>query len=391
MRPNFFSAALGVAMLACACAPAFADGIVTHQTGANGALNFRALSNQQLTQPTAIAKNLGGNSASGNGIRAGEAFANPFRAYPPSCLEAPLALGLYNNDPYRLQTTLRLSGDPLGGASEEVNFTEVDTITVFRVVCSSGQSATLIEIDRPSSAAAYPYPVFPGVFVTLSDNSSFPLRAVNDPNTFLASSVAYNPLVTSDVFVLENYYGSSTQFDFNQAFTLNVDNLLSGSAHDVASFNLGTYLPSSYPEASEALKINGYMSGNWYDPAHNGEGIQIEVGEQTYPARYITAAWYTFDDLGFPYWLFGSGGFTAGDAGRSATVTLYYGGNGGFAGDFGSTTTSTLWGTLNITFPTCNSMTFKYAAASGLPSTVPQGSGTKTWSRVSNLNGLTCL
>ena len=388
MRPNFFSAALGVAILAGASMPAFADGNVTHQTGAASTTDFRALS-AQAAHAAAVAKSLGGNSAKPV-TRAGEAIANPYRAYPASCLEAPLPLQLYQNDPFALQTTLRLSGDPVGGASEEVNYTEVDTVTVFRVVCSSGKSATLLEIDRPANAAAYPYPVFPGVFVTLSDNSKFPLRVVDDPNTFLPTTAAYAPLFYSDVFVLENYFDATQpQFDYNQAFTLNVDNLIAGSAHDVASFNLGTYLPSSYPEASQALKVNGYMSGNWFDPAHSGEGIQIEVGEQaTYPARYMVVAWYTYDEMGFPYWLLGSGGFNAGD--RAADITLSYSGDGGFAGNFGAKATSATWGTIHVTFPSCGTMKFTYAANAGLPGTVPQGTGTKTWSRATDLNGLTC-
>ncbi len=388
MRPNFFSAALGVAILTCASLPAFAEGTVTHVTGGDSTVNFRALSQTQLAQSAAVAKSLGGNSAA-SPTRAGEAFANPDRAYPPSCLESPMALGLYANDPYALQTTLRLSGDPLGGATEETSFTEVDTVTVFRVVCSDGKSATLMEIDRPSGVAAYPYPVFPGVFVTLSDNSQFPLRLVNDPNTFLASSVAYNPLTASDVFVLENYYGGDIQFDYNKAFTLSVDNLLQGSAHDVASFNLGTYLPSSYPEASQPLKMNGYMSGGWYDVAHSGEGIQLEIGEYaTYPARFMVVAWYTYDELGFPYWLFGSSGFNAGD--RSVDVSLSYATGGGFGGNFGANVTQNTWGTIHISFPNCSTMAFNYASVNGLPSSVPQGSGSKTWTRAIGLNGLTC-
>jgi hypothetical protein len=35
-------------------------------------------------------------------------------------------------------------------------------------------------------------------------------------------------------------------------------------------------------------------------------------------------------------------------------------------------------------------MQFTYAANAGLPAGVPSGSGSKTWTRATQLNGLTC-
>jgi hypothetical protein len=98
-------------------------------------------------------------------------------------------------------------------------------------------------------------------------------------------------------------------------------------------------------------------------------------------------AWYTYDTSGVPYWLYGEGSFTSGD--RQALVTMVYSTGGGFAGNFGSANTPT-WGTVNVQFPNCNTMQFNYQSASGLPAGVPYGQGAKTWTRISQINGLTC-
>ncbi|MGH8091095.1 MAG: hypothetical protein ACREO6_06555, partial [Rudaea sp.] len=118
----------------------------------------------------------------------------------------------------------------------------------------------------------------------------------------------------------------------------------------------------------------------------------VEVGEfaptdTTYP-RYITIAWYTFDSSGTPYWLFGSGVFNAGDT--TASVQLGYSYGGGFAGNFGAAATQKLWGTFNVQFPDCNTMQFSYQSTAGLPQGVPTGAGSKTWKRLTQMNGLTC-
>jgi hypothetical protein len=329
-------------------------------------------------------------AAQKGGVHAKELGANPDRAYPPSCLNAPLATDLYANDPNAIQASLLLPGDPLGATAAEVAYTETDTITVFRVVCSGGKSAVLMEIDRPAGSTSTLYPIFPFVYLTLSDGSQFPVRMAEDPNTFFTQTYTFQPLdaFVSYVFVLENYYGGDTQFDFNTAFSLYVDNYAAGSARDAIRFDLAAYNPSQYAEASQPLPISGYESGNWYDPAHSGEGIQVEVGELTYPSRFISIAWYTYDEMGIPYWLFGSSGFTVGD--RDVIVTLGYSSGGGFAGNFGSSATTTAWGTFNVSFPNCNTMNFLYTSGSNVPSSVPQGTGSKSWTRASQLNGLTC-
>jgi hypothetical protein len=338
---------------------------------------------------TAAAKS-GAAGAKPGGTTAAELYANPYRAYPPSCLGSPIPLGLWQNDPNAITKQPFLFGDPYAGGLE-ASYYEKSLIYLFRVPCSGGKSATLLEIDRPSTASTTYYPTFPAVSVAQGSNNIY-IRLTDDPNTFFSTVYALNPLIQSDVFVLENYYGDGVQFDYNQAFTLTVDNLSNVDSGRISTFSMPAYNPAQYAAASQPLPISGYMTGNWRDPNHSGQGIQVEVGElqstsTSYP-RYITIAWYTFDDLGVPYWLFGSGTFNAGDT--SAAVQLGYSSGGAFAGSSGGSATAVLWGTFNVQFTDCNTMQFSYQSTGGLPAGVPSGSGTRTFQRLTQMNGLTC-
>ncbi|HEX3895065.1 MAG TPA: hypothetical protein VHW73_02535 [Rudaea sp.] len=316
-----------------------------------------------------------------------EVFANPDRSYPPSCLNAPLALNLYTNDSKSVTGLLSLRGDPVSTDPAESTFTESDTIVIFRVPCSGGKSAVLMEIIRPTNAAAYPYPIFPGVTI----GSGYVPRIVADPNTFYSTTFAYDPVQVTQAYVFDRIYGVGDTTDFNQALSIFVTNLQSGSSETTELFPIPAYNPANYAAASQPLPISGYLTGTWYDSAHSGEGIQTEVGDfgTAGTQRFVSVSWYTYDATGTPYWLIGSGLITIGA--NSALVTLGYNTNGGFAGNFGSKATQALWGTINLSFPDCNTMTFDYATTgTGIPTGVPTGSGSKTWKRLTQVNGLTC-
>src|SRR3569833_620852 len=83
---------------------------VQHNHGAPSSVDFRAM---QVRSHAATIQ-----------ARAGEFFANPYRAYPPSCLQSPLPTGLYVNDPSKQKTTISLPGDPLSGDANERAYTE---------------------------------------------------------------------------------------------------------------------------------------------------------------------------------------------------------------------------------------------------------------------------
>jgi len=326
---------------------------------------------------------------------AGDVITNTSRAYPPSCLGNLVQFGLWQNDPNGLQAQITLYGDPLGSSSEQA-YSEVDTVTVFRVPCSGGKSALLVEIDRP---AAHDhdrnlYPIFPQLTVQSTAPCAAPgcpifvPRLAADPNTYFSDTYSYSPFYDSNVYAFENLFGATG--DYNGAFDVFVDNLNTNDPNEHAVFHVPAYDASLYPAASQPLPITGYMTGNWYDPNHNHEGIQTEIGEiEGTTTRYLVVAWYTYNSSGTPYWIFGAAGFTAGA--QSVTITqMAYSSNGGFAGNFGAAADQALWGTLTAQFTDCNTLHFSYQSTAGLPAGVPTGSGTRNWTRASQMNGLAC-
>lgn len=338
---------------------------------------------------TAQAKQLSNpNAATSGGVQPTEAFANVERAYPPSCLESPIALGLYTSHLNNaLQTQIRLYGDSLGSAAEQA-FSEVDTVTLFRVVCSAGKSATLLEIDRPSGHDTTLYPIFPAISVAQGSNNLY-IRLTDDPNTFFATTFAFSPLANSNVYVLENVYGGAVQFDYNQAFTLTVDNLNANDPARLNSFLMPTYDPAQYSESSLPLPISGYMSTNWTSQTQGGEGIVMQIYDNRDQAtRTLAFAWFTYDNLGLPFWLYGEAdNFAIGTRSVSATTAYFKGGT--FAGNTPNGIPPTIWGTVAISFPDCAHMNIAYngdaSAVNG-----PTGSGNKQFSRVADVNGLIC-
>ena len=50
-------------------------------------------------------------------------------------------------------------------------------------------------------------------------------------------------------------------------------------------------------------RLDSRFSGGWYDPALDGQGLQIEVS----PSGRVTAYWFTFDATGRQQWLVGEG------------------------------------------------------------------------------------
>ena len=356
--------------------------------GTGSVAEFRAQAQQQ-----AYANSGRATARAGNGTGPSEVFANPYRAYPPSCLNN----GLSNyppsgNDPAPLQTPLLLVGDLTqcvgGGSATECNYSETVTVTLWRVPCANnpttgqGNSAVLLEIDRPAANEnnTTKYPTFPAVVVT-QNNKSLQVRLANDANTFWTTTYPNTPLYSSNIWVFENYIGSQIQFDFNQAFNVTLDNL---------QISVPAYNKSLYAASLAALPISGYMSSNWYDTLHGGEGMLTQIFDNNDGAtRTFTAAWYTFDGLNLPFWLFAQGSIPIG-ANATGSVDTYYATGGSFAGSAPGGATFTKWGTVSFSFPDCNHMTFTFNGQTDQTTNGPHGSGTRTWLRIANVNGLAC-
>jgi hypothetical protein len=330
-----------------------------------------------------------------------EIFANPAPAYPPSCLNDGLVpfgttIGTaYGVDPNAVQFQVTLPA--LDSATGTFDLTETDIFTVYRVPCSGGVSATLLEIDRPaaSNGSFSAYPIFPNISLTQGSNTVYP-RLPQDPNTLFSDTELTSPIFYSTVYVFENYDASATlsnsDGDYNQAFTLNVDSLLQNSNGDdiIDSASIQAYNPASfsgYPSATQPMPITGYMSTNWSSQTEGAEGIVLQVYDNGDKAtRTLAFAWFTYDDLGLPFWLYGQAGFQIGAT--SATATTVYFKGGAFASSGGGGAQKS-WGTVTFKFPDCGHMDIVYNGDASADNG-PKGNGSAQFVRVADVNGLVC-
>jgi hypothetical protein len=321
--------------------------------------------------------------------------ANPLRAYPPSCLADPLP-----DQPSGPTYSRNVSLAAYNGNTGQVDSTEIVTITIWRVACSSTEffnSATLMRIDRNSSSQTI-YPLFPAIRVSQGSvgysDADFPAniaRFAIEPNTVISDTLVDTPIINDMTFVLENYDSTATSvFDFNVPFGLRFDNLF--TSNNLAFIDVPLYNPSAqtYPAGFQDLPISGYLSSNYYDPAADGEGMVMQILEPVSDIQnlIVSFTWTAYDPSGVPFWLAGQTNIVRGT--KVANATMFYRTGGGLGGNSGAASSPIVWGTASVSFPDCNTMVLTYASNAGLPAGVPTGSGTRTWSRIANINALTC-
>jgi hypothetical protein len=330
----------------------------------------------------------------------GPRTANPYRAYPPSCLADPLPdtpsgpftsfqMPLYSRDS---------GGNPVTP--------ETVTVTLWRMACSSSgnltpyntdhgsNSALLMRIAR-SSTSTDAFPTFPFITSNQGNTTGNLVRAAMEPNTVVSDGPFDSPILVDTTYVLENYpYSGSGLTYFDYDFTLLIDPVIDASCTGCQSNDIQGYQPNAqdYPAAFQNVPIDGYMSSSYYDPAHNGEGFLIDVYDNPGgTTRTVFAAWYTYDPLGLPFWLVAQGSVQVG-ANAMTGQPVYYFTDGGFAGDFGSISTLHNWGTISMNWTNCNTVQFTYNGATdpAIVASGPSGTGTRTWVRISDINGLSC-
>jgi len=344
--------------------------------------------------------------------QAKELVSNASRAYPAGCFSDTLPSAPGNIEPLPVTP----SGPTYGGTVTLYAYdttisnhdsTENVTITIWRVPCSSSgakpsynpdggaAAATLIRIQRANNGVTSKYPTFPSVRISQGsigfDDVTFRdyVRVVSEPNTVIADTLVDAPVIDSTTYVLENYpYSGASIFALNQTFQIRFDN---GYASGQTTFNVPDYTPTpaTYPAASQPLPINGYLSGSWYDPTHSGEGILTQVFDVDGKTRIFAATWYTFDNAGIPFWLVAQGSFNIG-ATSIQNMGVTYRTGGGFAGNFTPPTTLQTWGTMSVSFPNCQQMSFSYNGNTGAVNGGPGGQGTKTFTRIGSINSLAC-
>jgi hypothetical protein len=308
--------------------------------------------------------------------------ANSHPAYPPSCVGLPLPApgGPIWSGAVVLPTTTPQSATAA---------TEMVTYAFWRTPCVSGKAALIGKITRDASKNdVTPYPVTTSIGIVQGSLSVAAARTAPEPNTVLANIVSGTPVSSTLTFVFEDT--DDALVDYTQALDLSIVGTSSVSPGTIVQnvVHIPAYDSTQYANAGLPLQLSGYATGAYYDPAHSGEGMLLEVGTFSTTSRFLDVAWYTYDTSGNPYWLSGAGSFSPGD--RSVTVPLSYSTGGGFAGSFGPSATAKPWGNVTIQLADCNTLSFNYLSTAGLPASVPQGGGSKVWQRLTTINGLNC-
>lgn len=321
---------------------------------------------------------------------------NPYKAYPPSCIADPVP-DQTSGPTYT--TTANLA------AYDSVNnqtVLEGVTIRIWRIACSSADSVNAVTLMRIQRQSIYEgdqdvYPLFPVTAIqqggiTYDDPSlrSYARTAV-EPNTVISDVLPDTPIVNSTTYILENYANpNSGFFDFNQSFGIRFDNLDQNSPYYF--INVPAYNPTvgTYPDAFQNIPVSGYLSTSWYNPATSGEGIVMQVYELLGDTQnfIVNFTWSAYDPSGLPFWL--TGQVTVPRGTRTVTTPMAYVTGGGLGGNAGAADPPTIWGSATLSFSDCNHLTLSYASNPGLPSFVPQGSGTRSWLRLGRLNGMDC-
>ena len=256
--------------------------------------------------------------------------------------------------------------------------TSTYTYGVYRKACPGGGAAVLVGFGGGATG------VFPQIRIVQGSTS---VNAIYNAEAY--TNISAIDTTTSDVrdgaiIVLDSY-----GIDYTKALTVQITGTspVVGGTRQVA--DLPDFDPSKYPDLSKGVPIAGYVSGLYYDPAHSGEGMQIEV----LPGQVLTATMYTYDDSGNPLFLTGAAALCTScftHATYSTTVTMNATKGGGFGGTSDSSKlTKPVWGTITFSWPSCSSVSMVLTATNTDP-TLPKRSATLQWTRLTSVEYANC-
>ena len=128
---------------------------------------------------------------------------------------------------------------------------------------------------------------------------------------------------------------------------------------------------------------DGGVSGQWYNPSRDGEGIFLEV-VRTNSGQQIAVSWFTYDTEGFQLWLVGNVAIDGDTTSVTTPLVVTGGAKFGDAYDPADVQRET-WGTLTLTFNNCSSGLLSYAS-----SVDGFGSGAIELTRLTSLTQVQC-
>lgn len=129
------------------------------------------------------------------------------------------------------------------------------------------------------------------------------------------------------------------------------------------------------------LNVTSGFTGNWFDPAEDGQGLQFEIVE-VQGRTEVLVLWFLFDTEGNLLWLFGQ----APVEGNTATVPMYQPQGSSFGEPV---TESVLWGEITLTFNSCNAARLDFSAADNAKAE-QVGTGFKNLQRLTRIKGSEC-
>lgn len=127
---------------------------------------------------------------------------------------------------------------------------------------------------------------------------------------------------------------------------------------------------------------DGGLSGSWYNPGRDGEGIFLEVVRLSSGQR-LSVAWFTYDNNGFQMWLTGAADIEGEPTSVTIPVTVTNGAKFGPAFNPEDVNRAN-WGTLTLTFNNCSQGLLSYASSAGF------GTGAIELTRLTNLEQVQC-
>lgn len=179
-----------------------------------------------------------------------------------------------------------------------------------------------------------------------------------DPNNGLLDSFCGSLLVP--VTTVLNEFNSSFVFDDDRAFSFVY--LAGTSASPNASISVAGYDPAAYGLPVLLQPVSGHLSGSYYDPARNGEGVLVEAG-QIGTRRVFFLTWYTYAG-GLQRWIVGNVDYLPGTTELNVPLLLTTGGLFGAAFNPSQVQWSN-WGSATVSFPTCTTMRFQWVENGG--------------------------
>ena len=131
-------------------------------------------------------------------------------------------------------------------------------------------------------------------------------------------------------------------------------------------------------DAAMPTQASTTRSGTFYDPERNGEGIFLEI----LPDNRALITWYTFDELGNPFWVLADGTVN-GDI--IEATALYPVNTTAFGAAFDNNEVElTEWGAIRLEFSSCDTLRLDYAAIE------PFGSGSLAYQRLTSIANTRC-